>query len=258
MDLGLSGKVVFITGGSKGIGLACATAFAAEGAKVAICSRSLENIERALTGLPGAFGVTADLTNADEAADVIAKVEASLGPIDVLVNSAGAARRTSPDELTPARWRAAMDAKYFPYINVIDPVIKKMASRKRGAIINIIGAGGKVASPTHLAGGAANAALMLATVGLGSAYAEQGVRVVGVNPSLTETERVSEGLEAEARLHGISIKEARQRNITRLPLGRMATPEEIAHVVLFLASEKASYVTGVILGVDGGLNPIVI
>ncbi len=257
MDLGFSGKVVLVTGGSKGIGLACAAAFAAEGAKVAACSRSQENIERARTAVPNLFGVTADLSEAAAAAGAIEAVEACLGPIDVVVNSAGAAKRTPPDELTPALWRAALDAKFFTYINVIDPLVKRMASRRRGVIVNVIGIGGKVAAPTHLAGGAANAALMLATAGLGTAYAAKGVRIVGVNPGLTDTGRVAEGMEAAARLAGISLSEARRRGVESIPMGRMASPEEVADVVLFLASDKASYVTGVTIGMDGGQHPVV-
>ena len=186
MELGLKDKVVLITGGSKGIGLACASAFAAEGARIAISSRSRDNIERARAKLKDAFGVAADLADAAAAGMMIDAVEARLGPIDVLVNSAGAAKRTPPDDLTPAIWREAFDAKFFSYVNVIDPVVKRMARRGSGVIVSVIGAGGKVASATHLAGGSANAALMLATAGLGAAYAGRGVRVVAVSPGLTE------------------------------------------------------------------------
>jgi NAD(P)-dependent dehydrogenase (short-subunit alcohol dehydrogenase family) len=258
MDLGLSGKTVLVTGGSKGIGLACARLFLAEGARVAISSRSRENLDRGLAELPGAAAFAADLTDAAEAGRMVEAVERELGVPDVLVNSAGAARRTPADDLTPALWKAAMDAKYFTYINVIDPVVKRMAARGSGVIVNVIGNGGKVASPIHLAGGAANAALMLATAGLGAAYAGRGVRVVGVNPGLTNTERVTEGMKADARAAGISEDEARARGIARLPLGRMAEPEEIANAVLFLASAKASYVTGVTLGMDGAQVPVVV
>ncbi len=258
MDLGLGGKIVLVTGGSKGIGLACALAFAAEGARVAICSRSQDNITQALARLPGAFGIAADLADAPSAATMIETVENELGPIDVLVNSAGAAKRTPPDELTPALWRAAMDAKYFSYINAIDPLIKRMAARGHGAIVNIIGAGGKVASPTHIAGGAANAALMLATAGLATAYAGRGVRVIGISPGLTETGRVAEGMEATARLAGISVAEARQQSIARIPMGRLASPEEIANAAVFFASGKASYLTGVTVSMDGAQNPVVV
>ena len=258
MELGLKGKVVLVTGGSKGIGLACAEAFLAEGARVAICSRTKANVDRALEGLPSALGFAADCADAAAAADVIGQVEGRLGPIDVLVNSAGAARRTPPPALTPAAWREAFDAKFFSYINVTDPLVKRMAERGAGVIVSIIGAGGKVASPTHLAGGSANAALMLATAGLGAAYAGKGVRVVGVSPGLTETDRVAEGLAAKARLANISLDEARRRSVERIPMGRMALPSEIADVVVFLASPKARYVAGVTLSMDGGQFPVVI
>jgi NAD(P)-dependent dehydrogenase (short-subunit alcohol dehydrogenase family) len=258
MELGLKGKVVLVTGGSKGIGLACALAFANEGARIAICSRSRDNIDRASAKLKEAFGVVADLVDAVAAERVVATVEDRVGPIDILVNSAGAAKRTPPDELNPAAWRDAFDAKFFSYINVIDPTVKRMAKRGSGVIVSIIGVGGKVASSTHLAGGSANAALMLATAGLGATYADKGVRVVGVSPSLTETDRVAEGLAADARLAGIPVDEARRRSVARLPLGRLASAEEIADAVIFLASGKAGYVTGVTLSMDGGQNPVVL
>ena len=189
---------------------------------------------------------------------MIDAVENRLGPVDILVNSAGAASRTPPDELTPARWRAALDAKFFTYINVMDPVVKRMARRGSGVIVNVIGIGGKVALPTHIAGGAANSALMLATAGLAAAYAAKGVRIVGVNPGLTETGRVAEGTEAVARLDGISPEEARRRCVEHIPMGRMASPQEVADVVVFLASPRASYVTGVTIAMDGAQHPVVL
>jgi NAD(P)-dependent dehydrogenase (short-subunit alcohol dehydrogenase family) len=257
MDLELAGRIVLVTGGSKGIGLACAKAFVAEGARVAIVSRSRENLDRAGGLLGGAFGFAADLTDSAQADAAVRAVEAALGPIDVLVNSAGAARRTPPEDLTPAFWRAAMDAKYFSYINVIDPVVKTMAARGTGVIVNVIGQGGKVASPVHLAGGAANAALMLATAGLATAYARHGIRVVGVNPGLTDTDRVTEGLKADAKLAGVDEQQARAAAVARIPLGRMASGEDVAHVVVFLASPRAGYVTGVNITMDGATTATV-
>ena len=258
MDLGLTGKVVVVTGGSKGIGLACAQAFIAEGARVGIASRSAANLHQARERLGPIVAISADMSDAASATRMIGQMERELGLIDILVNSAGAARRTPADELTPAAWRAGMDAKYFTYINAIDPTIKLMAARGSGVIINVIGIGGKVASPIHLPGGAANAALMLATAGLAAAYARHGVRVVAVNPGVTNTERVAGRMEADAKTSGVSVAEALKRAEERMPLGRMAEPEEIAQMIVFLASDKASYVTGANISMDGALFPVVI
>jgi NAD(P)-dependent dehydrogenase (short-subunit alcohol dehydrogenase family) len=177
--------------------------------------------------------------------------------VDVLVNSAGAAKRTPAADLTPQAWQDAMQSKFFSYINVIDPVIKKMAARRQGAIVNIVGNGGKVASPIHLPGGSANAALMLATAGLANAYASYGVRVNAVNPGSTLTERLQKAIIGDAKNANIEPDVALARITEKLPLGRIAQPEEIAQVVLFLSSSQASYVTGANLAMDGALVPLI-
>ena len=260
MDLGLAGRSVLVTGASKGIGLACAAAFLREGARVALVSRSRANLDAGIASLaPSAakpHAIVADLSRADEAARAVDEAEAALGPLDVLVNSAGAARRYPPEELDAAAWHAAMDAKFFSYVHPMDIVVRRMAARGRGSIVNIIGSGGKVASPVHLPGGAANAALMLATTGLAAAYGPRGVRVNGINPGGTLTGRVQEGLAAEARMTGRTPDELLAAQQARIPLRRLGTPEEVAEVALFLASDRASYVTGAIVPMDGGSNPV--
>jgi len=133
-----------------------------------------------------------------------------------------------------------------------------MAARGRGAIVNVIGSGGKVASPTHLGGGAANAALMLATAGLANAYAERGVRVIGINPGPTQTERVKQGLAADAKRDGVSEDEALKRMVQRLPMKCMPQPEEIADIIVFAASERARFLTGAILSADAATHPTVV
>jgi NAD(P)-dependent dehydrogenase (short-subunit alcohol dehydrogenase family) len=258
MDLGLKNQKVLITGGSKGIGLACARVFLAEGAQVALVSRSQENLNAAQKELGNVYTIAADLTDAAAAAAMVDRVEKEFGALDVLVNSAGAAKRTDADDLTPAAWRAGMDAKYFSYINVMDPVIKRMGTRGHGAVINVIGSGGKVASPTHLAGGAANAALLLATAGLAYAYASKGVRVVGVSPGVTKTERVAQGLKAEAKRANVTEEQAYKQMIARLPMGRPAEPDEIADIVVFAASERGRYLTGANISTDGAASHVVI
>ncbi|MFM7024891.1 MAG: SDR family oxidoreductase [Limnohabitans sp.] len=263
MDLHLQDKHILVTGGSKGIGLACAEAFLQEGARVTLVSREAANLARARERL-AAFGQhrihthAADLRDAAAAQAALEAAEATLGPVDVLVNSAGAAKRTPASELTPQAWQDAMQAKYFSYIHMIDPTIKRMAQRGAGNIVNVVGNGGKVASPIHLPGGAANAALMLASAGLAAAYGPQGIRVNAINPGATRTERLQEGLAADARAQGIDTGEAMQRAVARIPLGRMAEPEEIARAVLFLASDAASYITGVCMTMDGAASPIVV
>jgi len=138
----------------------------------------------------------------------------------------------------------------------MDALLPAMAKRGRGAVVNIIGMGGKAATPIHLPGGAANSALMLATVGLASVYGPRGVRVNAINPGATLTERLKEGLRVEAKSRGLSESEILAQRQARIPLGRYAAPEDIATVALFLSSDKASYVTGAIVPMDGGSNPV--
>jgi NAD(P)-dependent dehydrogenase (short-subunit alcohol dehydrogenase family) len=264
MDLHLSDKHILITGGSKGIGLACAQGFLAEGARVSLVSRDSSHLAQAqqhlLATCPGAqiHTVAANLRDAPAALSALASAEAAFGPVDVLVNSAGAAKRTPASELTPEAFADAMQAKYFTTIHMLTPVIQRMAARGQGAVVNVVGNGGKVASPIHLPGGAANAALMLVTAGMAAAYAARGIRVNAVNPGLTLTDRLHEGFAAEARLQGLRPDEVMAQSVAKIPLGRMAKPEEIANAVLFLASPKASYVTGICMSMDGALNPIVV
>src|SRR3954471_11716209 len=257
MELLLKDRVVLVTGGSKGIGLACAHAFLREGARIAIASRDDANLESAGAQLGKVLLIKADLSRSDDAAHMLRQAEASLGPIDVLINSAGAAKRYPPDELNAQAWHAAMDAKYFTYVHAMDVVLPSMRARKRGNVVNIIGTGGKVASPIHLPGGAANSALMLASVGLASVYGKFGVRINAINPGATLTDRIREALDLETAAQGTTVEKVLAQGQARVPLGRYADPMDIANVALFLASNQAAYVTGAVIPMDGGINPII-
>ena len=187
---------------------------------------------------------------------MVAEVEQRLGLVDVLVNSAGAARRYLPEDLSAEAWHEAMNAKYFTYIHALDAVLPMMARRGKGVVVNVIGMGGKVATPIHLPGGAANSALMLATVGLANVYGPKGVRINAINPGATMTERLQEGIKLEAKTRSLSEEEVLVQRQARIPLKRCAAPEDIANLALFLASDKASYITGAIVPMDGGSNPV--
>jgi NAD(P)-dependent dehydrogenase (short-subunit alcohol dehydrogenase family) len=261
MNLGLEGKVVIVTGGSKGIGLACARAFLMEKGRVAIVSRSTANLDAALLELAASktdlIAVRCDLTESSAAYAMMSEVERRLGPVDVLVNSAGAAKRYLPEELNAEAWRSAMEAKYFTYIHAMDAVLPAMVKRGKGVILNIIGMGGKVAMPLHLPGGAANSALMLATVGLATVYGPKGLRINAINPGSTITERVREAVKLEAKARGLSEHEVLAQGQAKVPLKRYAEPEDIANLALFLASDKGGYITGVVIPMDGGSNTVI-
>jgi len=261
MKLGLEGKVVFITGGSKGIGLACARVFASEGARLAIASRGQENLDRARQSLAkdGIELATAraDFSNPEEAQSAVNSTEKLLGSIDVLINCAGAANRYQIDAYSTDAWKQGLNAKFLPQVHAMDAVRPGMIRRKRGSIVNIIGMGGKSAQQVFLSGGAANAALMLVTLGWANALGRYGIRVNGINPGSTLTDRVQRGIQADAQAQGISEAEALERSQARIPLGRFARPEEVATVAAFLASDQASYLTGVLIPMDGGSTPVI-
>jgi NAD(P)-dependent dehydrogenase (short-subunit alcohol dehydrogenase family) len=252
MDLGLKGKNVLITGASKGIGLACAKAFAAEGANLHLAARDAGRLEEAKGEIAKVANVSVTLHPADLSKGEVAKsLAAACGPLDVLVNNAGAIPGGNIEVVDEARWREAWDLKVFGYINMCREVIPGMMQRGSGAIVNVIGLAGVKPSFDYICGAAGNAALIAFTKGLGAGSTNKGVRVVGVNPTATRTDRIISLNKARAKAtYG---DESRwQELMTNMPFNRVCEPEEVADVVAYVASARASYLSGTVIDVDGG------
>ncbi|MEQ8661849.1 MAG: short-chain dehydrogenase/reductase [Gammaproteobacteria bacterium] len=251
MDLGLHGRRALVTGASKGIGRAIAHALAAEGCAVHLVARGAADLAAAATAMAPAGGAPPGWTALDLAdsanVDALAAAHADL---DILVNNAGAIPAGSLDAVDEARWRAAWDLKVFGYINLCRRFYASMRTRGRGVIINVIGAGGEKPSAAYAAGACGNAALMALTRALGARSTLDGVRVVGINPGLIETERLVTMQRAFAAEKLGDAARWRELLDPDFPPGQ---PEHIADMVAFLASDRAAFTTGTIVTVDGGL-----
>ena len=253
MDLGLKGKTVLITGASKGIGAAAAEAFAEEGCNLRLTARDEKALSALGDRLVRAHGIEAHVHPADlRRSDEIARLAAAATDIDVLVNNAGDIPSGPLDMIDEESWRHAWDLKVFGYVNLSRFVYAAMKARGGGVIINDIGAAGERFDYNYIAGSTGNAALMTFTRALGGRSLEHNIRVVGINPGAVETERMVTLMKGHA---AISLgDENRYPELTKgLPGGRAAKPREIADLMVFLASERSGYTTGVIVTVDGGL-----
>jgi NAD(P)-dependent dehydrogenase (short-subunit alcohol dehydrogenase family) len=259
MDLGLGGKVALITGGSKGIGRATALALSREGAAVAICARgaaALEETAAEVRKLKGARALTvvADLARAEAIKDVAARCVSEFGRIDILVNNAGSARTGEFLELGDEAWLEDWGLKFFGYVRMARAVLPEMARRHSGVIVNIIGAAALNPRGNYMIGGAANAALNHFTKALADEGARDGVRVVGINPGPILTERLLGMFVRGADTAGKDAAE-REAALSKLtPLGRVGKPEEVADLVAFLVSERAGFIHGANVTIDGGLT----
>ena len=250
MDLRLQGKRVLITGGSKGIGIACAKVFLEEGCSVVLVARDAARLKEAAATLASPNAVTmcpADLSLAVERDRV-----AALHPeIDVLVNNAGAIPAGGLLDLSMETWEAAWALKVMGYIHLTQLYLARMKARGEGAIVNIIGAAGRSPRYNYVCGATGNAALMAFTGAVGGKSSEWGVRVFGINPSQTRTDRII-GLSKTKAKDAFGDETRWQEMLTGLPFNRLIEPEEIARSAAFLASPACGYVSGAVLDVDGG------
>jgi NAD(P)-dependent dehydrogenase (short-subunit alcohol dehydrogenase family) len=252
VEFGLKGKHVLITGGSKGIGLACAKAFAAEGCSLHLAARDVAQLEAAKSEVHGVERVSVTLHPTDlSESDGVKTVAAACGVIDVLVNNAGAIPGGSIETIDEALWREAWDLKVFGYINMTREVLPDMLKRGSGVIVNVIGLAGAKPSYDYICGASGNAALMAFTRGVGAGSTHHGVRVVGVNPTATRTNRTIALYKARAKItYG---DESRwEEMLADLPFDRQARAEEVADLIVFCASDRASYLSGTVIDIDGG------
>ncbi len=257
MDLGLKGKVALVTGGSKGIGKAVARGLAQEGARVAICARDRRLLEETAKHLAGETGgeilaVAGDLTRSEDVRRVVDATLQRFGRIDILVNNAGAAPGGRLLELTEEDWQQALQLKFLGYVRCMTAVIPHMVRQGGGRIVNIVGNDGVKPIGMELTPSAANAADLAVTVALAEQYGRQGICINAINPGPVQTERWDQLVSGVARMLGVSVAEAQRRAERSIPLGRICTPEEVANVAVFVASDRASFMNGALITLDGG------
>jgi 3-oxoacyl-[acyl-carrier protein] reductase len=251
MDLELKGRSVLVTGASKGIGLACAESFSREGANVVITGREATRLASAARTLE-AFGsgvatFVGDLGLAAERDRLFAAHPA----IDVLVNNAGAIPGGNLLDLTLERWMESWQLKVFGYIHLTKLYLDAMKRRGSGVIVNIIGMAGQEPRWDYVCGAVGNAGLIALTKAVGAKSVDWNVRVVGINPAGTRTDRI-EALLRKKALDSFGDEARWQDGLSSLPFGRLAEAKEIADLAVMLASPRASYLSGTVVDVEAG------
>jgi hypothetical protein len=252
MNLELSGRTALVTGASRGIGFSVAKSLAREGCHVSLVARDANALDIAATRLRTVGGglVTvhaADLADAKDRARIMDEV----AKVEILVNNAGAIPGGTLQDIDEERWRQAWELKVFGTIALCRSAYAAMAARQCGVIVNIIGAAAERPDPAYVAGSAGNAALMALTKALARSGHREGVRVVGINPGFTMTDRARTLLEDRAK-RDLGDADRWSEMLGTLPFGRAAEPDEIGDAAAFLASPRSGYTSGAILTIDGG------
>ena len=257
MDLQLRDRCAIVCAASKGLGRATALALAREGARVAICARTAAPLDAAARAIQAETGATivpivADVSRAEDAARLVNEANAALGAIDILVNNTGGPRSGPFVGFSDDDWREAIDSILMSVVRLTRAVVPYMRERGGGRIINIT----SISAKQPVEGLVLSNALRAGVTGLSRTIANElaadNILVNCVAPGYTRTDRVIELADAAAAREGVTADEVQKRTEAGIPLRRLATPEEFADVVTFLASGKASYVTGTTLQVDGG------
>jgi 3-oxoacyl-[acyl-carrier protein] reductase len=258
MDLGIKGRRAIVTGGGSGIGYETARLFLEEGVRVLIAGRNADKINRAREELAGKTGgevhaVQADMTREDEIKHMVETARRELGGVDILINNAGTMYSGRFAVLDDNELKNQLETKLFGFMRAIRLVYPMMKAQKWGRIVNTIGGAGKEPDPYMFGSGMTNSALLNLTKSLSTEFGEDNVLVNAICPGWVDTnlwKRNAEGLKQE--LGARSEEEARKLAARKNSLNRMGRPEELANATVFLCSERASYITGVSLNLDGG------
>jgi NAD(P)-dependent dehydrogenase (short-subunit alcohol dehydrogenase family) len=252
MDLQLSGGVAIVTGASRGIGRAIAETLAAEGMKIAAAARSKDQLDDLAKSLKtDCLVLPVDLRKSEAAATVVGATMKRFGRIDLLVNNAGATKRGDFFELTDADWEDGFALKFFGAMRLSRAAWTHLQAT-HGAIVNIIGVGGRTGSADFAIGGSVNAAVRLFTKALADRGVKDGVRVNAINPGSIKTERLDVRLKSFAAEQGIDVSRAEVEMAKASGVARFGEPAEIAAAVAFLASTRCGFCHGALLDVDGG------
>jgi NAD(P)-dependent dehydrogenase (short-subunit alcohol dehydrogenase family) len=257
MQLGLQGKVALVTGGSMGIGKTTALALAKDGAQLAICARGLEALQKTASEIQAATGsrvlpVRADMTSLQDIKHLVATTAQELGGIDILVNNAVNSVPGTFLELPDEAWLNHINVKIMGYVRCAREVIPQMRRRGGGRIINIGGMAARQVGHLTNSNGVTNASVANITKNLSDQVASDNILVNCIHPGTTRTPRQTMLLERRARDLGGNMEAAEREAVQNIPIGRMVEPEDIADLILFLVSERASAITGQVIAVDGG------
>jgi 3-oxoacyl-[acyl-carrier protein] reductase len=261
VDLGLTDRVCVVTGSTAGIGLETARLLAAEGARVVVSGRDSERVETARAEARAALGVAGDLSLPQAPGELIARAEAELGRVDCLVNNVGLAVQVGFDELTDADWEAMWQLNVMSYVRAIQAVLPGMRERGFGRIVNVSSTAGKRPSTSMPDYSVTKAAVLSLSRLVADLYAGDGILSNAVTPGPTASPAwlAEGGLADQAAARSGKGREEVLAGVAKgRPLGRLAEPEEIAGVIVFLCSDRAGYVTGSAWSADGGTVPIII
>lgn len=263
MDLGLRGKVAIVTGSSEGIGKAAAQSMAAEGAKVVICARRADVLEATAAAIRAATGgdvlaIPTDVTQPEQVKTLFDKTIATFGRVDILVNNAGTSAARSFEEVTPELWQADLDLKLFGAIHCTQAALPYMKAQGGGRIINITTPGGKAPAAKSVPTSVSRAAGIALTKELSREYAANNILVntvcIGLIKSGQHEKRFAQAQAQDATL----TLESWYANMGKsVPLGRVGEASEAGDLIAFLASERASYITGTAINIDGGTSAVV-